>query len=279
MQKYRRYDPVSAETFSERTALVKGDQKAIDKRQLFHDQQAKCVYCGHKYGYSELQVEHIVPKVQGGQDNIRNCQLACYSCNKVKGEMTDQEFRRKHVSYLPQKERTPAAPPIDPKLLRAQVTAPAPRDLAPRLPAPLSVGTVLVWVTVALIVSGVAGYAISFRLAQSACDTTLAAIGVVAAGIALVWLTALFLGLLWKWRPLEGKIRKPLSGLGIAIVAGGAVGYGIGVPTAQPVCETLDSGGLLAVTATIFVGALWLSCRILRILRILWNIVEQQDKH
>ena len=111
MQKYRRYDPVSAETFSERTALVKGDQKAIDKRQLFHDQQAKCVYCGHKYGYSELQVEHIVPKVQGGQDNIRNCQLACYSCNKVKGEMTDQEFRRKHVSYLPQKERTPAAPP------------------------------------------------------------------------------------------------------------------------------------------------------------------------
>ena len=86
---------------------------------MFHDQQGKCVYCGNEYKYDELEIEHMIPKARGGPDHIRNCQLACGSCNLAKGTKTDIEFRQDHASYLPQKERTPADPPIDPELLKA----------------------------------------------------------------------------------------------------------------------------------------------------------------
>ena len=118
-QKTRRYDSPQADTFAERSALLEDDQKAKDKRQLFHDQQRKCIYCGDEYRYDELEIEHIIPKALGGPDNIRNCQLACKTCNQAKGTMTDIEFRKKHANLLPQKERTPADPPIKPELLKA----------------------------------------------------------------------------------------------------------------------------------------------------------------
>ena len=115
----RRYDPVKAETFSERAALLEEDAKAKDKRQLFDNQGHRCVYCGNEYLYNELEIEHMIPKSLGGSDNIRNCQLACSSCNEAKGTMTDIAFRKRHAEYLPQKERTPASPPIAPELLSA----------------------------------------------------------------------------------------------------------------------------------------------------------------
>ena len=117
-QKTRRYDPPKADSFAERSALLEDDQKAKDKRQLFHDQLRKCVYCGNVYNYDELEIEHIIPKALGGPDNIRNCQLACKSCNQAKGTMTDIEFRQKHAKYLPQEERKAADPPIKPELLK-----------------------------------------------------------------------------------------------------------------------------------------------------------------
>ena len=115
----RRYDSRKAETFSERAALLEEDPKAQDKRLLFTEQGRKCVYCGNEYRYDELEIEHMIPKSLGGPDNIRNCQLACSTCNKAKGMMTDIEFRKSHAEYLPQKERTPADPPIDPGLFSA----------------------------------------------------------------------------------------------------------------------------------------------------------------
>ena len=104
---------------SERAALLEEDPKAQDKRLLFTEQGRKCVYCGNEYRYDELEIEHMIPKSLGGPDNIRNCQLACSTCNKAKGMMTDIEFRKSHAEYLPQKERTPADPPIDPELFSA----------------------------------------------------------------------------------------------------------------------------------------------------------------
>ena len=127
-QKARRYDPVKADTFEQRTALLKDDQKAKDKRQLFDHQKRKCVYCGNEYKYGQLEIEHMVPEVLGGQDNIRNCQLACRICNQAKGKMTGIEFRRKNANYLPQKERTPATPPIKPDdLIRGAAPARRPQ--------------------------------------------------------------------------------------------------------------------------------------------------------
>ena len=119
-QRTGRYKSGKAETFAERSALLEDDPKAEDKQLLFHQQNQLCVYCGNRYRYDELEIEHMIPKALGGPDHIRNAQLACKSCNQAKGTMTDIEFREKHSQYLPQKPRTPANPPVEPALLRAR---------------------------------------------------------------------------------------------------------------------------------------------------------------
>ena len=93
----RRYDAPKSSSASD----LANDHKAKDKRQLFHDQEQRCVYCGNRYPYDQLQVDHMIPIALGGQDSIRNAQLACRSCNMSKGTMTDKEFRAAHAAHLP----------------------------------------------------------------------------------------------------------------------------------------------------------------------------------
>lgn len=111
----RRHPYDEAKTDAE---FLKKDPKAKAKRTLFDHQDSLCIYCGHKYRYDELEIEHMVPKVRGGPDHIRNCQLACSRCNYIKGTMTDREFRKANLDLLPAKERTPPASPIDPEALK-----------------------------------------------------------------------------------------------------------------------------------------------------------------
>ena len=66
-QNSRRYDTGRTSTFGERAAFLEDDPKAEAKRLLFHEQKEKCVYCGHKYKYSELQVDHMIPRKKVGR--------------------------------------------------------------------------------------------------------------------------------------------------------------------------------------------------------------------
>lgn len=49
-----------------------------------------CAYCGAKN--VPLQVEHVVPKANGGSNRISNLTLACDACNKAKGTLSLEEF-------------------------------------------------------------------------------------------------------------------------------------------------------------------------------------------
>lgn len=58
-------------------------------RQLVRTRAAnRCEYCGLLQEHSplaSLQVEHIVPKKHGGNDDLQNLALACIDCNLSKG--------------------------------------------------------------------------------------------------------------------------------------------------------------------------------------------------
>ena len=96
------------------------DAKAKDKRYWFnHQNNGVCNYCGHRYPYDQLQMEHMIPKNLGGPDNRRNMQLACESCNRKKGTSTDLEFRQRNARLIPTDERTPPKRPVDPAALQA----------------------------------------------------------------------------------------------------------------------------------------------------------------
>lgn len=47
-----------------------------------------CVRCEGKSGLINLEIDHIIPKYQGGWDDITNYQPLCAKCNASKGPET-----------------------------------------------------------------------------------------------------------------------------------------------------------------------------------------------
>ena len=51
-----------------------------------------CSYCGREYRQRVLEVDHIIPKSQGGRDTPANFTLACQRCNGSKGPQLLHEW-------------------------------------------------------------------------------------------------------------------------------------------------------------------------------------------
>ena len=59
----------------------------------------RCELCGISAADKALEVDHIVPRKQGGTDNLSNLQALCYSCNAMKRDRDDTDFRGIAKSY------------------------------------------------------------------------------------------------------------------------------------------------------------------------------------
>lgn len=52
-----------------------------------------CQYCTKLFSYSELTMDHIIPKSRGGEKSWTNIVTSCKKCNSAKGNRTPQEAR------------------------------------------------------------------------------------------------------------------------------------------------------------------------------------------
>mgnify|MGYP000896284205 CR=1 FL=1 len=52
---------------------------------VFKRDQFTCSYCGRKPPEVTLEVDHIIPKAEGGTDDSENLTTACWDCNRGKG--------------------------------------------------------------------------------------------------------------------------------------------------------------------------------------------------
>ena len=59
----------------------------------------RCELCGISASEKALEVDHILPRNSGGTDNISNLQALCYSCNAMKRDRDDTDFRGMVDSY------------------------------------------------------------------------------------------------------------------------------------------------------------------------------------
>jgi diadenosine tetraphosphate (Ap4A) HIT family hydrolase/5-methylcytosine-specific restriction endonuclease McrA len=59
----------------------------------------RCELCGISAEIKALEVDHIVPRNKGGGDDISNFQALCYSCNAMKRDRDDTDFRKVIESY------------------------------------------------------------------------------------------------------------------------------------------------------------------------------------
>ena len=61
-----------------------------NKHVLFGQQEGRCNGCRSEFPFRVLEVDHIITRGGGGQDNIENLQLLCAHCNRVKGDRTQE---------------------------------------------------------------------------------------------------------------------------------------------------------------------------------------------
>src|SRR5713101_4850945 len=52
-----------------------------------------CQYCGKRFGRTELNLDHVVPRSRGGLSTWENVVCSCHSCNRRKGGQTPEEAR------------------------------------------------------------------------------------------------------------------------------------------------------------------------------------------
>lgn len=67
-----------------------------NKSWLFGEQGGYCNICETRFDKQHLEVDHIIPISKGGSDHISNLQLLCSSCNRHKGDRT-QEWTLAHL--------------------------------------------------------------------------------------------------------------------------------------------------------------------------------------
>ena len=59
----------------------------------------RCELCGISAEMKALEVDHIVPRIKGGSDDLSNLQALCYSCNAMKRDRDDTDFRAVREAY------------------------------------------------------------------------------------------------------------------------------------------------------------------------------------
>lgn len=55
------------------------------KQAVLQRHDFRCVYCGEQFDADELTVDHVEPRVKGGDHSKGNLVAACRRCNKEKG--------------------------------------------------------------------------------------------------------------------------------------------------------------------------------------------------
>src|SRR5947209_7290228 len=58
----------------------------MKRNAIFERDGYRCVYCGQQFAADELTVDHVQPRVRGGDRSEGNLVTACKACNTVKGD-------------------------------------------------------------------------------------------------------------------------------------------------------------------------------------------------
>jgi 5-methylcytosine-specific restriction endonuclease McrA len=84
-----------------------------------------CVYCGLAFPAEELTLDHVEPRMRGGDDSEGNLVAACRACNELKGGLAAWSFLARRpdlrANFLAAVEQcdTEHARPVWARLLRA----------------------------------------------------------------------------------------------------------------------------------------------------------------
>lgn len=86
--------------------LPRADVK-LNRRNLFARDNNHCQYCGKRFPLSELSVDHVTPRSQGGRTTWDNLVCACVKCNVKKGGRTPAQANMRLITKPARPRRSP----------------------------------------------------------------------------------------------------------------------------------------------------------------------------
>ena len=84
------------------------EQVKLNRRNIYARDGSRCQYCGKHFSTKELTLDHVVPRVQGGENSWTNLVCACVRCNARKGGRTPQQASMRLVKVPVKPKRNPA---------------------------------------------------------------------------------------------------------------------------------------------------------------------------
>lgn len=82
-------------------------QVKLNRRNIYARDHNTCQYCGKHHSSSELSLDHVVPRSQGGLSTWQNLVCCCVKCNAKKGGQTPEQAHMKLVRKPVQPARNP----------------------------------------------------------------------------------------------------------------------------------------------------------------------------
>jgi hypothetical protein len=70
----------------------------LKRNGIFERDEFRCVYCGEQFAAEELTLDHVQPRVRGGDRSEGNLVTACKACNTLKGHRRLSVFLRENPS-------------------------------------------------------------------------------------------------------------------------------------------------------------------------------------
>jgi 5-methylcytosine-specific restriction endonuclease McrA len=87
---------------------------------IFARDKSICQYCGHRFSRSELNLDHVVPRAQGGTSTWENVVCSCHECNRRKGGRTPTEARMRLITQPRKPAWTPQISLSVPAVMRRE---------------------------------------------------------------------------------------------------------------------------------------------------------------
>jgi 5-methylcytosine-specific restriction endonuclease McrA len=80
----------------------------LNRRNIYARDGNRCQYCGRHFSTKELTLDHVRPRVQGGENAWTNLVCACVKCNARKGGRTPDQAGMRLMRLPVKPKRNPA---------------------------------------------------------------------------------------------------------------------------------------------------------------------------
>ncbi len=80
----------------------------LNRRNIYARDKSLCQYCGGSFPTSELSLDHVKPRTQGGLSTWTNLVCSCVKCNAKKGGRTPEQANMKLIREPYKPKRNPA---------------------------------------------------------------------------------------------------------------------------------------------------------------------------